>query len=75
MIELKDIEVRLAERQMHADRVNREAWKWEAPDHTGTPRHHRISIGVAALRQHAGMAVVRAGYRLLPPNPHPETRS
>jgi hypothetical protein len=75
MIYLKNLDLRLTEHQMLVAHINREAWKWQASDPTGTPRRRRISIGVAAIRQHAGMAVVRAGYRLLPPNPGTEARS
>lgn len=75
MIELKDIESRLADYQMRTDRINREAWKWQAPEPTEKPRIRRISIGITAIRQHAGMAIVHAGYRLIPANSHPETRS
>ena len=75
MIDLKDLDPRLEEHQMRAARINREAWKWQASEPTGTPRIRRISTFVASIRRHAGTAVVHAGYRLLPPNPHAEARS
>ena len=74
-MDMKDFDSRLAENQMRVARINREAWKWQAPDPTGTSRIRRISIGITAIWRQAGMLVIHAGHRLHSPRPGTEARS
>ena len=74
MIPTTDLDLKVVDHMARVTRVNRDAWMHEAPVSIGATRTHGISTVVAAIRRHAGMAVVHAGYRLLPPNPQPEAR-
>ena len=75
MIATTDLDLKVVEHVARVTRVNRDAWMHEAPVTTRATRTQGISAVVASTRRHAGMAVVHAGYRLLPPNLHPEPRS
>ena len=75
MIPTTDLDLKVVDHIARVTRVNRDAWMQEAPASIAANRTHGIPTVVAAIRQHAGRAVLHAGYRLLPPNPHAEARS
>ena len=63
MIDLNDLSWRLEEHQIRVDRINHEAWKYQASAPTGTSRW-RPMAAVGLMLQRIGGTLVHVGTRL-----------
>ncbi len=64
MIDVKDMESRLADSAARVARVNRDGWMWEASAPAGHTRIQGISMVIASTRRRAGAALIWTGERI-----------